>query len=144
MKCFRLFKAEGKGNHGLQKLLNMYDILTSIKRDGSLPITGTYVMTFHFEVTKYMYYYNLTLKLNIHGHILGKCTYLKRTYRHYIYIFIFRQKGLHEKLPSCMEKRTILVHIINTLNMLWFHKFIVEYQFSWNLLVSWFNKPAFI
>lgn len=43
-----------------------------------------------------------------------------------------------------MEKRTNLVHIINTLNMLWFHKFIVEYQFSWNLLVSWFNKPAFI
>lgn len=28
--------------------------------------------------------------------------------------------------------------------MLCFHKFIVEYQFSWNLLVSWFNKPAFI
>lgn len=101
-------------------------------------------MTFHFEVTKCMYYYNLTFKLNIHGHILGKCTYLKRTYRHYIYIFIFRQKGLHEKLPSCMEKRTNLVHIINTLNMLWFHKFIVEYQFSWNLLVSWFSKPAFI
>lgn len=144
MKCFRLSKAEGKGNHGLQKLLNMYDILTSIKRDGSSPITGTYVMTFYFEVTKCMYYYNLTFKLNIHGHILGKCTYLKRTYRHYIYIFIFRQKGLHEKLPSCMDKRTNLVHIINTLNMLWFHKFIVEYQFSWNLLVSWFNKPAFI
>lgn len=97
MKCFRLFKAEGKGNHGLQKLLNMYDILTSIKRDGSSPITGTYVMTFHFEVTKCMYYYNLTFKLNIHGHILGKCTYSKRTYRHYIYIFIFRQKGLHKK-----------------------------------------------
>lgn len=74
MKCFRLFKAEGKGNHGLQKLLNMYDILTSIKRDGSSPITGTYVMTFYFEVTKYMYYYYLTFKLNIHGHILGKCS----------------------------------------------------------------------
>lgn len=87
MKCFRLSKAEGKGNHGLQKLLNMYDILTSIKRDGSSPITGTYVMTFHFEVTKCMYYYNLTFKLNIHGHILGKCTYLKRTYRHYIIIY---------------------------------------------------------
>lgn len=28
--------------------------------------------------------------------------------------------------------------------MLWFHEFIVEYQFSWSLLVSWFNKPAFI
>lgn len=94
MKCFRLFKAEGKGNHGLQKLLNMYDILTSIKRDGSSPITGTYVMTFYFEVTKYMYYY-LTFKLNIHGHILGKCTYLKRTYRHYtcIHFFIYRQKS---------------------------------------------------
>lgn len=103
MKCFRLFKAEGKGNHGLQKLLNMYDILTSIKRDGSSPITGTYVMTFYFEVTKYMYYYNLTLKLNIHGHILGTCTYLKSTYRQYIYIFIYRQKGLHK---NCLRAWT--------------------------------------
>lgn len=58
--------------------------------------------------------------------------------------FHLPSKGSPWKIAFVQEKRTNLVHIINTLNMLWFHKFIVEYQFSWNLLVSWFNKPAFI
>lgn len=67
----------------------MYDIFILIKWDGLLFIIGIYVMMFYFEVIKCMYYYNFIFKLNIYGYILGKCIYLKRIYRYYIYIFIF-------------------------------------------------------